>query len=78
MYFVLVAILIIPRLMTMQALRYADNIQLPTFHNLVHLTLGVTFRKNKPGDDEFGGWRLLPSVLNSVPNLEVLVFEDVN
>ncbi|KAK2997579.1 hypothetical protein RJ639_026060 [Escallonia herrerae] len=46
-------------------LAHADNF--PTFPNLIRLTLGVPKR---------GGWKLLPSLLESTPNLEVLVFED--
>lgn len=70
--------LVIPELVTLQALRYADNIRLPRFRFLKHLTMGITFRKIKPGVDEYGGWRLLPFVLESVPILEDLVFEDVS
>ncbi|KAK2999646.1 hypothetical protein RJ639_023182 [Escallonia herrerae] len=44
---------------------HADNF--PTFPNLVHLTLGVPKRR---------GWKLLPSLLENTPNLEVLVFEE--
>ncbi|KAK3000355.1 hypothetical protein RJ639_021392 [Escallonia herrerae] len=44
---------------------HADNF--PTFPNLVRLTLDV-FKS--------GGWKLLPSLLENTPNLEVLVFED--
>ncbi|KAL7249556.1 hypothetical protein ACSBR1_011698 [Camellia fascicularis] len=44
-------------------LRY-NNI--PTFHNLVRLKLGL---------DPFLGWHLLPKLLVSSPNLEVLCFE---
>ncbi|KAK2976639.1 hypothetical protein RJ640_024173 [Escallonia rubra] len=50
---------------TLMAFVHADNF--PTFPNLVRLTLGVPKR---------GGWKLLPSLLESTPNLEVLVFED--
>ena len=42
---------------------------LPTFHNLTNLKLGM---------DDNVGWKLLPNLLQSSPNLKVLVFKDVS
>uniref|UniRef100_A0A2N9I8T0 F-box domain-containing protein n=1 Tax=Fagus sylvatica TaxID=28930 RepID=A0A2N9I8T0_FAGSY len=42
---------------------------LPTFHNLTDLKLGM---------DDNVGWKLLPNLLQSSPNLKVLVFMDVS
>ncbi|GFZ02615.1 LOW protein: F-box/FBD/LRR-like protein [Actinidia rufa] len=41
-----------------------SHCSLPTFHNLTHLELGVNIN----------GWQLLPDLLDSSPNLEVLDF----
>jgi len=51
----------------MKALEYSHN-SLPTFHNLIKLELDVYHN----------GGRLLPDLLESSPNLEVLVFLGVS
>ncbi|XP_059631951.1 F-box/LRR-repeat protein At4g14103-like [Cornus florida] len=50
---------------TMEALNFAYDYTLPTFHNLTRLELTV---------DGWKGWNLLPKLLASSPILEVLVF----
>lgn len=50
---------------TMMTLGHANDKVLPTFYNLVCLALDV---------DEDYGWQFLPSYLESMPNLESLIF----
>ncbi|GFZ15489.1 hypothetical protein Acr_24g0016790 [Actinidia rufa] len=52
---------------TLQVLGYYHGYNIPKFHNLVHLKLGV---------DRHHAWRLLPNLLVNSPNLEVLLFEE--
>lgn len=48
---------------------YFSHRQLPTFYNLTRMELGV---------NHTCGWRLLPDLLESSPNLEELVFDEVS
>ncbi|GFZ07516.1 F-box/RNI-like superfamily protein [Actinidia rufa] len=52
---------------TLQVLGYYHGYNIPKFHNLVHLKLGV---------DRYHAWRLLPNLLVKSPSLEVLLFEE--
>lgn len=53
---------------SLKALHFADNDHLPAFHNLTRLEVKVV---------DYYGWKMLPDLLGSSPNLENFIMKQV-